>query len=96
MQLAQRAVDLLPDRAEVRDTIGWIYYRKQVPTLAVRPFEEAIAMDPENPTYRYHLGLAYSKTGDSTRARQALQAALRLKPDFVEARRELDALTPLP
>jgi tetratricopeptide (TPR) repeat protein len=92
MQLAQRAVDLLPDRAEVRDTIGWIYYRKQVPILAVRPFEEATAMDPNNPTYRYHLGLAYAKTGDSTRARQALQGALQLNPKLLEARRELNML----
>jgi hypothetical protein len=40
---------------------------------------------PANPVYQYHLGLAYSRTEDPTRAREFLEAALRLKPDFAGA-----------
>ena len=37
---------------------------------------------PGNPTFQYHLGLAYAQTGDKAAAREALGRALKLKPDF--------------
>jgi multidrug efflux pump len=50
---------------------------------------------PNNPTYRYHLGMVYSKTGDPQKAREMLQSALKLNPNFPgasDARRTLDSL----
>jgi cytochrome c-type biogenesis protein CcmH/NrfG len=35
--------------------------------------------------YHYHLGTAYAKSGDASRARPALEEALRLSPNFPEA-----------
>jgi Tfp pilus assembly protein PilF len=89
VQLAERAVEQLPDRAALRDTLGWVYYRKQLPRSALVHFEEAVAREPENPTFHYHLGLAHAMGGDLALGRDAFQAALRLKPDFPEAAREL-------
>jgi Flp pilus assembly protein TadD len=72
----------MPDRHEVNDTLGWIYYKKNLPTLAIPPLESSVEKAPENPLYRFHLGLAYAKAGRSDDARRALELALKLKPDF--------------
>lgn len=89
VQLAEQAVEALPENAELRDTLGWIYYRKRLPRSAIGPFEAAVARDPDNATFRYHAGLAYAQTGDIARAREAFEAAVKLKPDFSDAKREL-------
>ena len=37
LQLATSAKQGLPDDPSVDDTLGWIYYKKDMPSLAVRP-----------------------------------------------------------
>jgi Tfp pilus assembly protein PilF len=32
--------------------------------------------------FRFHLDLVYARSGDTVRARQSLEAALKLQPDF--------------
>ncbi len=85
LQLAQAAKSRLPNRPEVSDTLGWVYYKKDLATLAVSPLREAVEKDPTNPMYQYHLGLAYAKTGDKRKAREALERALAIKADFAGA-----------
>jgi tetratricopeptide (TPR) repeat protein len=92
LKLAQSAAEQFPDRPEVQDTLGWVYYRKELPSLAIRPFEHSIENDPDNPMYHYHLALAYAKSGDVQQARRAVEKALTLKPDFADARRLLASL----
>ncbi len=92
LELAQRAVDQMVDYPEAWDTLGWVYYRKQLPILAVEPFEKALAKDPNNATFHYHLGLALAGSGDRTKSRVAFERALKLQPTLVDARRELTAL----
>jgi tetratricopeptide (TPR) repeat protein len=82
LQLAQRATEQMPDHADVNDTLGWVYYKKDMPELAIRPFERSVEKDPTNPIFRYHLGLAYAKAGRLEKARKSLEEALRLKSDF--------------
>jgi hypothetical protein len=82
----------------MRDTLGWIYYKKNAPDLAVPAFEDAVARGATNPIYHYHLGLAYLQAGDQVKGRRALERALTLKKDFPgadDARRALaTAATP--
>ena len=92
LQLAQRAVELMSDFPEAWDTLGWVYLRKQLPILAVDPLERAVSKAPDNPTFRYHLGLALAGSGDRVKSRDSFEMALKLQPDFAEARRELTAL----
>ena len=90
--LAQAATAELPDDADVNDTLGWVYYKKGLATMAVEPLERAVSKDPSNATFHYHLGLAYLKAGDE-RARATLKRALALDPGSplaAEARRALN------
>jgi tetratricopeptide (TPR) repeat protein len=95
LQLAQTAKAELSQRHEVNDTLGWIYYKRGLFRLAVPPLLESVEAAPRNASYRYHLGMAYARTGDYAQAREALQQALALNPKLPEAdeaRRVLEAL----
>lgn len=83
--LAQRARRLMPQDARVSDTVGWVYYKQGLPSLALPEFERSIASEPNNALYHFHLGLAYRQAGEETKGREALQRALKLQPDFVGA-----------
>jgi tetratricopeptide (TPR) repeat protein len=85
LQLAQTAVKKLPRMATVHDTLGWVYYKKQLPDRAVAALTDTIGLDPQNPTYHYHLGLALRHAGDAARARESLDRALRLNSAFPQA-----------
>jgi Flp pilus assembly protein TadD len=91
-QLATMAVGLTPNRPELQDTLGWVYFRRELPALAISAFRASIELDPRNPTYHYHLGLALAKNGNPDDARKAVEAALKLKPDFTDAQRLLQTL----
>ena len=92
LDLAQRTTEELPEYANAWDTLGWVYYRKQLPLLAIAPLEKAVAKDPGNVLFRHHLGLALTAGGDRARAREAFLAALKIQPDFKDAQQQLKAL----
>ena len=77
---AQRARQQLPNNADVADTLGWIYIRKNLSDNAVSIFKDLTKKYRENPTYHYHLGMALYQKGDRDGARRSLQMALTLKP----------------
>jgi len=64
---AQQAVELAPDSPEIRDTLGWAYYQAGRYGDAVKQFESATAKGG-TPQWKYHLAMAYAKTGDVERA----------------------------
>ena len=82
LQLAQTAKQQLPKSPEVSDTLGWIYYKKGLPELAVPALEASVAGQPQDATCHYRLGLAYARAGNKPRARAALEHALKLNPAF--------------
>jgi tetratricopeptide (TPR) repeat protein len=82
LTLAQAAKRALPDRPEVSDTLGWVYYQKGLYQYAQEALEQSVAKDPDNPTYHYHLGLAYAGGGDRAKAARALDRALAIAPTF--------------
>jgi tetratricopeptide (TPR) repeat protein len=93
--LAQTARSQLPNSPEVSDTLGWVYYKKGLASLAVPIFRESVDKAPKNAVYQYHLGLAYAKSGNKEEARKALEQALVLNPTFdgsAEAQRVLAGL----
>ena len=95
LQLAQAATRRLPKNPAIQDTLGWIYYKKGLTSLAIAPFQRSIELDPKNPVFHFHLGLAHLKNGDSPKARIALSHALALAPDFAGAAEAKQALASL-
>jgi tetratricopeptide (TPR) repeat protein len=77
---AQRARQQLPNNADVTDTLGWIYIRKNLNDNAVALYRELTSKVPTNPIYQYHLGMALAQKGDKAGARRCLQTALTLRP----------------
>ena len=81
---AQRATQLLPKYAEVADTLGWIYLKKNLSDQAIEIFKRNVAQQPSSSTYRYHLGMAWYQKGDKTQAHEALVEALKYNPSAYE------------
>jgi len=84
LELAQQAKSISKTPG-VADTLGWVFYRKGLHQQAVDAFKEAYARSPKDTTFQYHLGMAYSKTGELRQARTLLEAALKAVPDAPEA-----------
>ena len=82
LSLAQAAKATRPDHPDVNDTLGWVYYKRNLPTLAIDPLEQSVKADPGNPIYRLHLGLAYWKAGHKDKARTTLESALKISASF--------------
>jgi Flp pilus assembly protein TadD len=80
LSLAQTARRLMPDMPNTADTLAWVYVSKGAFGLAVDLLQEAIHASPANPTYHYHLGVAYQKSNDAPRARAQFERALQLNP----------------
>ena len=53
--------------------------------MLFRSLEDCVKKDPKNAGYFYHLGMAYSKNGDSRAAKEALTKALNLDANLPQA-----------
>jgi Flp pilus assembly protein TadD len=82
LALAQMAKEALPDNPYMADTLGWVYYRKNVYTRAIVYLKEASEKLPNQPVVHYHLGMAYHKNGNADLARKELNKAIELDPKF--------------
>ena len=80
LELAQDSKELMPDDPNVADTLGWVMYKRAIPSAAISLFREAIdSYQPGSPTRalsRYHLALSYEASGDPQQAIQELKLAL--------------------
>ncbi len=72
-----------------------IYYKKGLHEQAIAAFKQSVEKQPNTATFHYHLGLASTKAGQFTQARQALETALRLDPKGAEADEARATLTKL-
>ena len=77
---ALKAKQLLPNLAQASDTLGVIYLRKGLNDNAVDIFKDLVVKAPDQPTYRYHLGLALSQKGAKADAVKELRASLKYNP----------------
>jgi tetratricopeptide (TPR) repeat protein len=96
LTLATSAKKALPENGEIDDTLGWVYYKKDLASLAIVPLEESVKKRPGSAAALYHLGMAYAKINDASKARPALERALKmnLRPaDAASARQALAAVS---
>jgi tetratricopeptide (TPR) repeat protein len=82
LNLAQTAKAARPDDPDVNDTLAWVFYKRNLPSMAVEPLEQSVKANPANPIYHYHLGLVYLQMEQKGKARASLQQALKLSANF--------------
>ena len=94
LRLAQSAVDRNSGNAGFYDTLGLIYFKKDLSAQAVEQAKKAVALDaadsartgsPVNPAYRLRLGQSLAAVGDRTNARKEIETALRNQKDLNES-----------
>jgi len=75
----------MPNQLGFVDTIGWIYFKKNLPDNALEVFDDLVRKKPDEPIFRYHLALVLLQKGQTVRARQELQTALASHPSVEES-----------
>lgn len=88
---AEKAVEMAPADPDYSDTLGWVLYRKGLYGRAVKHFEAA-ATHGGNIVWKYHLAMAYEKTGQKKQAMATLQSALKSNPRVPEAKTASDLI----
>jgi tetratricopeptide (TPR) repeat protein len=76
MTWAERAKKRSPDNADVSDTLGYVYYRKNLNSEALRIFRQISQDHPQNSTFHLHLAMALLKQGDKQAARDEATKAM--------------------
>ena len=97
LRLARAAAEQLPEAPEVLDTLGWVYYKSELPAMAIAPLSRAVERSPKNALYHYHLGLALAKSNEPQRSRAAFVQAISLDRAAAwteDARRVIAGLPP--
>jgi len=79
LKFAQKAQQLAPESNSTNDTLGWAYFKKGDYTNALTYLARGAEKNP-TPVEKYHLAIAYIKSGNSTKGQQLLQAALKADP----------------
>jgi tetratricopeptide (TPR) repeat protein len=95
LQLAQTAKAAMPDQPQVNDTLGWVYFKKDMLPMAISTLQHTLELDSNNGPASYHLALVYEKSGNRAEAKRLLQQSLKLNPtaDFsADAKRRLETL----
>jgi uncharacterized protein HemY len=77
MTFAELAKKQVPNSPDIDDTLGYVYYQKNLNAEALRIFRQIVHQYPQNATYHFHLALALNKQGDKTGARDEAAKALK-------------------
>ena len=80
LSYATQAKQRLPSFLEVKDTIGWIYMKKNMPESAIDELKPLVQQAPLNPIYHYHYAMALNQKGDTINAKAECQLALANRP----------------
>jgi Tfp pilus assembly protein PilF len=82
LKYAQRAKELAPQDSYVRDTLGWVYFRKGLYSMAAKELEGALASGVR-PSVKFHLGVTYLKMGNA-KGQELISAALQSEPKLAQ------------
>ena len=84
LEYAERAYALVPDRADVIDTLGWTHVQIGNATRGLVLLQEAVVKASHSPGIRYHMAVALDKAGRRDEARSELDRLLKSHPSFPE------------
>ena len=85
LTLSQTVVGRNGATATYLDTLGWVFYKKELYSQAVEQFRKAVALDEANawrngtaanPAYRLRLGMALASAGDKFSAKREVESSL--------------------
>jgi tetratricopeptide (TPR) repeat protein len=82
LKWAQVAKEKMPQDPSIMDTLGWIYYKKDLYRSAIVELEQSHGKMPTNPAVAFHLGMAYLQNGQKEEAKEALDKALQISERF--------------
>jgi Flp pilus assembly protein TadD len=85
LTLAQQAKEKMVDSLAVTNTLGWIYYKRELYGMALKYLEDCAKKDQKNATFQYEVGMTQWKLGHTAEARTMLIKALELDAHFPEA-----------
>jgi Flp pilus assembly protein TadD len=80
----ERARDLEPEQASIREALGRAYFRCGRFPAASSEFARAVEIDPVNDYAHFGLGLCLLRRGDRDAARGHLKLATIMRPDAEE------------
>ena len=91
--MLSQAPMLLANTAKVHVDIGLNHFYKNRYLEAYQEFKRAVEIDPTYAEAYYNMGRVYKAQGFIKEAIVEFRLAVRLKPDYVAAKRELDSLS---
>lgn len=89
VRLWRATVEARPDNARALYSLGDALRREGRPREALELYEQAVALDPEQPFYRVNPGVLALELELVERAAEHLEAAVRLKPEWSLAHQNL-------
>jgi tetratricopeptide (TPR) repeat protein len=93
LQFADRAEELSPHSGMVKDTVGWVLYRKGLYPQALERLKQAVALEA-TPIRQLHLAMAYHRVGEQGRSKELLQLVLKNTNGLPEAREAVELIKP--
>jgi Flp pilus assembly protein TadD len=80
LRLAQSAQRKAPSNPGIADTVGWVYVKKGLNDSAIQIFNGLVKKYPDEPAFRYHLGVALLQKGESAEAKAEFEISLSKNP----------------
>lgn len=73
---AIKAKQKFPDSPDISDTLGYVYFQKNLNTEALQIFKDLVASHQNNATFHFHLAMALQRNGEKGAARDEARKAL--------------------
>jgi tetratricopeptide (TPR) repeat protein len=77
LELIKKAVKLAPERGYIRDSLGWVYFKKDMHNDALREIKKAAETMKDDPVVFEHLGDVYMKLDNKKAAMDAWEKSLK-------------------
>lgn len=85
VRLCQQAIELEPNSANFRDSMGWACFKGGRIDEAVKHFQQAARLDPSFAKPRFNLGLCEFNRKNYAAAAREFSTAIQLDPGFLKA-----------
>tara|TARA_R110002073_G_scaffold236876_7_gene397910 strand:+ start:3008 stop:5899 length:2892 start_codon:yes stop_codon:yes gene_type:complete len=84
LEYARKAHELMPDNANIMDTLAWIETRLDNPEAALPLLRKAMVLHFSDPEIKYHLAITLDKLNRRSEARKLLTEALASRKNFAD------------